>query len=482
MQNRFSKVLLLLVILAVSSGCVNKPQATPADDKEPIINSLSVTPQLGTREEVVLVEPAIKITVDAVETERVDFFIAPAGEESLGESFWVDEKGEDGWSAEYSLPLTNTEYKITVKAYYKDKCTEKSLVVLAEEKKVSENNPAKEQPVELLSEGKKIAQLREVKGMPKYFLAQAWLDNSRFYGQTGTRPVLVNANNFSYKTLKVTSWQSHHSPDGKYISYLNEQGINIVSLDGSSKRWFQPQQNQSFQGNLAGGIWSPDSSKLLFWLEKEWDSLFMVYDLKTSGIKRVNTSLEGYFLTTQAGWIDNDRILFTTKAAVKKDGTAASSSGYRSDLAVADLRDDSYQLITSADDGVFIQGIQIVDHTTAVCQINDGGNTPSSYVFVNLNGSNHKLIPIKNSSKLNVSADGRLAYLTNQSKAGKNQTATLVVEGQNGKIQLAKIKYETISGPFWSPDGKHLLFSITYNKPLEKGFQEEYKTYLVKFK
>ena len=218
-------------------------------------------------------------------------------------------------------------------------------------------------------------------------------------------------------------------------------------------------------------------------MEDEWDSYYLLYDLTQDNIRRIKTNLEGYFLTSIVGWIDDNRILFNTRARSKKDGSGeVSSSGYRSDLAIADLRDDSYRLITSADDGVFIEGIQIVDHTTAVCQINNGANTPSSYVFVNLDGSNHKLIPIKNSSKLNVSADGRLAYLTNQSKAGKNQTATLVVEGQSGKVQLAKINYETISGPFWSPDGKRLLFSITYNKPLEKGFQEEYKTYLIKFK
>jgi hypothetical protein len=236
---------------------------------------------------------------------------------------------------------------------------------------------------------------------------------------------------------------------------------------------------------LQGGILSPDSNKLLFWMENEWDSYFLFCDLTTNEIKRINTSLEGYFLTTTIGWIDNSKILFSVKARLNKDGSQSSSmSGCRSDLAVANLDNDSYTLITSSQDGVFLKGVQILDENTAVAQINNDGDTPSSYVFVNLSGNNYQLIPVKNATRLAVSqVDKQLAYLTNHGRSRGNRTANLIVEDRTGKIRLAKITYDSIAGPFWSPNGKWLLFSITYNRPVEgggKGYLNEYKTYLCK--
>jgi Tol biopolymer transport system component len=483
LPKHLKKILILLIALLVASGCFRKGKVPPLEETQPVINSISIEPQLEVREELIIVEPNIKINVDASDAERVDFFANEASKEEIGQSIWIDENGGDGWTADYSLPQPNVKFKITIRAYYKDKTAEEVVYILTEEKEDREDL-INEQPVELTENGGKIARLQEVKGLPKYFLAQGWVDNSRFFGQTGTTPIFVNSSSFGYKTMRVKSWQSYLSPDGKWLSYLNEQGINIMAIDGSSKRRFQPQENSSLSGQLAGGVWSPGSDKLLFWLQKEANADYLIYDLKTSSIKQVNTDLEGYLDADLVGWIDNNRILFNTRAWIKKDGSGESPSGCRSDLAVANLDNDSYTLITSSQDGVFLKGVQILDENTAVAQINNDGDTPSSYVFVNLSGNNYQLIPVKNATRLAVSqVDKQLAYLTNHGRSRGNRTANLIVEDRTGKIRLAKITYDSIAGPFWSPNGKWLLFSITYNRPVEgggKGYLNEYKTYLCK--
>lgn len=483
MSKYFSKILILFLVLTAAAGCTPEGNKSQKTEDYPVISSISIEPQLGYKAETVLVEPNFKITVEVSPAERVDFFIADAEDEELGQSIWIDENGSDGWTADYTLPLPNKEFKITVRANYQNKSAEKSIIVLTEEKDEVNSDLINETAIRLTETGEKIARLKEVTGLPKYFLSQAWVDKSRFFGQTGTTPLIVNSNNFSYKTLRVNSWQGYPSPDGKSLAYLNEQGINIISLDGSYKRRFQPQDNSSLAGTLAGGVWSPDSSKLLFWLEEEWDSNYLIYDLKTSSIKKVETKLGGYYLTSLVGWVDNNRILFNTRAWLSKDGERESWSGLRSDLALASLRNNSYTLITSAQDGVFMKGVQILDQNTAVCQINNEGDNPSSYLFVSLDGNNHQLIPVKNATRLHVSPSTKqLAYLTNHGKSRGNQTANLVIQNQSGKIRLAKISYETISGPFWSPNEKWLLISLTHNKPAEegkKGYKKEYKTYLL---
>ena len=118
--------------------------------------------------------------------------------------------------------------------------------------------------------------LHRVEGLPEYFLAEGWLDEENFFGLTGTHCLSINLLGKGTRSLGKNAWSAQISPDGRKLSYLDENGINLINTDGSGYKFLWPEDESgvAFESRPAGGIWSPDGEKILCWYEHEWNCDF----------------------------------------------------------------------------------------------------------------------------------------------------------------------------------------------------------------
>lgn len=335
-------------------------------------------------------------------------------------------------------------------------------------------------------------ELKVVDGVPKYFLAKGWLDGRSILGITGTNPIRFNLDTGDYSTLGFTAWDVRPSPDGSWVSYLKEDGVSVARVDGTSKKHLWPTRKPSAEEAAAGdadpggGIWSPSATKLLVWYEHEWDTDFFVVDRDSGKERRLSTRRDGYFLTGPVGWLDEDRLVFTTRASVKKDGMGGYSHGYRSDLALYDLRDDSYRLITNAEDGEFIEGLSTGEHGIVFRRHWEGKKSPTVGVMDAAGSLKWEEAfgesPGYPSGHPALSPNGDLACAVRVKKSDEvNHEYHLVVHSCGGRSVVAKMLVgDHLAGPFWSPDGRQLLLSFSYGAPAEGGYQSRYATLVLR--
>lgn len=325
-----------------------------------------------------------------------------------------------------------------------------------------------------------------IEGLPKYLLAKGWLSQRLALGMTGTNPIRFNVDTGSYWALGLTAWDISSSSDGSWVSYLKEDGVWVARADGKSAKRLWPAQwppaggEQAGDGNPGGGIWSPDGGRLLVWYQHEWDADFFVVD-SSGQEKRLATRLDDYFLTSPVGWLDAERLVFTTRAAAKKDGTGEYSHGYRSDVAVYDLRDDSYRLITDAEDGEFIEGLSAGSRGIIFQRRREAGK-PSTLGVMDATGKVEWEEAFGNVINPSFSSNGDLAYVVTGGKIDeRNHEYRLVVHSCGSRSEVAKlIVGDHLSGPFWSPDGRELLLSFSYGAPAGTGYHDRYVTLTIR--
>jgi hypothetical protein len=194
-------------------------------------------------------------------------------------------------------------------------------------------------------------------GLPRYFHLEGALDDDTLVGLTKGKPFIYSIQKRDYRIIsEANGWNLWISPDKKSLAYNNEQGIAIIDIEsGKSQMVLSTEEMVKFSAEVdLYPEWGYDSKSFLLIEQHEWDSFYHMMDLTSGTIKKLNTDLEGYFLTEMNSWLDEHRILFSIRANAKQDGTSDYTSvGYRSDLAVYDLRNHQFKRITEVEDDEF---------------------------------------------------------------------------------------------------------------------------------
>ena len=194
--------------------------------------------------------------------------------------------------------------------------------------------------------------------------------------------------------------------------------------------------------------------------------------------------MEGYFLTSPAGWIDDSRLLFNIKASRKKDGTQEYSHGYRGDLAVYDLLAGTYEIITGAEDGEFIEATDL-NSSIIVFRRYYGEGADLTHGVMDYSGQVLWEKDLGRVLSLSLSPDGgKMACLVEEEEAiDSNAGVKLVVkEGEQEKEITSFLVGDHLKGPFWSPDGDRILLSFSSRLPAEEpasSFKTSYSTFSI---
>ena len=196
--------------------------------------------------------------------------------------------------------------------------------------------------------------LRVLEDLPEAFRPAAWLSGNRFVGMAKGGLALVDAATGKHRSVGPEPWDLAASPKGDRVLVVAGDRLRVVTADGG-EAFTLPASGPSGQV-LAGGLWAPDGSRLLVWETTEWDAEYYLLQAEAGAQPRpVPTRLDGYFLTSPAGWLPDGRVLFVTRASARRDGTREYTSGYRSDLAVYDPESGEYRLVTGVEDGVYLE-------------------------------------------------------------------------------------------------------------------------------
>lgn len=332
------------------------------------------------------------------------------------------------------------------------------------------------------------SQLQVVEGLPKYFRAAGWIDLRTIFGLVGATPVVYNLESGSISYPGIPAWSARLSPNRKYFSYIEEGGVYVTGIDGRGNRHIWPPQ-EAFEGggHHGGGVWSPSGEKLLVWFQYEWDGEYFVCSLQgEEDAYKLKTYLEGYFLTTAVGWVDEQRLIFNTRANVMKDGTQDYTFGYRSDLAVYDLKTGSFRLISNSNDGEFLEGLSVCPRGIFFLRWFGRNETRDdfSYGLMDLTGRVIWESPFYRSAYFSLSPDGRsTACLVEIGRSELNPVYTLLLLSQGKTLPVAELKFgEQFSEVFWCPEGKKMLISFTAAVPQDDppdSYRQQHYTLII---
>lgn len=330
-------------------------------------------------------------------------------------------------------------------------------------------------------------------GLPDYFTLQGWIDKDRLFGLAGEKPVIYNLKTGTYRSLDIRAINALLSPNSKLLAYQNENDISIVSIDGSINKEITTLKDIIKTSALVSVnpmlcSWSPDGKKLLFSLQYEWDADYYVFNIENKKTKKVNTHLKDYFLTSFAGWFDNEKIIFNTRANRMLNGKQEYNFGYRSDIAVANLTNNDFYLLTSAEDGVFYEAISILPskiyfrrYLKEKDEYYFGFINPQTLSVKYLDG----IAP--DFSNLYPSPQNNYFILSKTpTNLFMNSMASIYLKvGENEPEPFLHLRYNDRKPHFiWSPGGTKIAFTISIAVPrdyLNKSYITRYQTYLFQF-
>ncbi len=201
------------------------------------------------------------------------------------------------------------------------------------------------------------------------FQPVAWLEGTRrVAGIQGDRLILLDLTNNQIKILARPAWEATVAPNGKVITFLNEQGVWTINSDGSGQQLIMGKYLGRYgEGSLSLGSWAVDSSKFLIINVYEWNADVLQVELAATkqplatsilpaGVKLLELGTEGEFLTFPVAWLGSGEILLQKHWAAKQDGTKEyTEAGYRSDLALFRPGQPKFNYLTHSIDGEFVQ-------------------------------------------------------------------------------------------------------------------------------
>ena len=241
----------------------------------------------------------------------------------------------------------------------------------------------------------------------------------------------------------------------------------------------------SGEGDPAGPmIWSPDGASVLLAWSAEWESSYALVDAATSATRPLSTHAEGYYLTEAWGWLDDARILFSTQAVRDPRGRSeySESGGYRSELAVFDVRDSTYRIVTSVPDGVMLRPLaRWREGEILVGERARGARRYRRYWLYDVREWSRRPVLLPAASGVRVHDSTRVLLL--EAVEGQAGPATARVHLWTGADRPVLPLVEVRDGDVaWSLDGRRIAFTTTTDEPTPGSpgsFQTGYHAYVL---
>jgi hypothetical protein len=342
-------------------------------------------------------------------------------------------------------------------------------------------------PVVLAPEAEEDWRLREIDHVPRYFQLSGWKDASTLFGRAGCNPVEVRVDAAEYVAWDVAACgDAVLAPGGTRLAWGDGQGaIRVGERGGPQRLVFDPATAApAGEGDPTGLIlWSQDGRKILTSRAQEWESSYALIDVASGGITPLSTRLDGYFLTA-AAWLDPDRVLFTTQASRALDGTSEyrESGGYRTDLAVYDLRNGAYRRVTAAPDSVHLHPLGRWGDREILVGERGSGRAIERYWAYDTDRWSRRAVDGLPAGTHAVIADSTRVLVVDANGAGADATHTrLLLRDRGTVVPLADI-YARPGAIVWSPDGRRLALTTTVEEPAHDapgGFVTRYVAHLI---
>lgn len=311
-------------------------------------------------------------------------------------------------------------------------------------------------------------QYSTIQHVPDNFQGYGWADSSHIIGSS-----LINDG--PVKAVYVTD---PNSSDLFLLAELLDRFV--ISPDGSTMAWAAQGEiwlrntldsdikediiDFSFYDDMypyLSPLFSPNGNQLLVGMVHEWDTNFFIVDLNSKEIEQLSIRLAGYFLNSAVGWLDEDRILFTTRASVDLEGQSEYGSGYRQDLAIYDLKEKTYNKFTSAADHIFLTPLLIMEEQKLLVLEEGREEQHSDRLWIyDVNDGSRQEVGISAIQALAHPDETTVALITDIQWDGWNHQYEIALwDRKTGSIS----PFLTITGNdlnwSWSPDGDKLLIS-----------------------
>ncbi len=373
--------------------------------------------------------------------------------------------GEESFTGAVALPQEGEIYTVTIEAIdINGKVHTVTMDVAYGEKKA----------YQLLQKDYQIVEaMNQIEGA----VALGWADN-KIYGYTSAyspeKRLVVKELGGAFHDTLITTKEASVSPDGRLAAYYENNALQIKVLGSIEENKVWPIQREDWDNlwNREGSLWSPDSKKLLFWIQHEWDAEYFIADIEKNTVTPIKTTLGQYYSTTALGWADNNNIIFTAVSAAPKDGQEEYGGNYRWDLTAYHVNDNRYIQLSQARDGEYYQGLSLSPQGV-LYRYHEEENENQHFGLMDMKGRILWQKPFKGLKMAAMDANGeKLAYLAENPDVLPEEeflNFILYIEAAGETRPVLKIDagYEDINTLVWSHEGSQLLLSFQYDH--EKG-------------
>jgi hypothetical protein len=326
-------------------------------------------------------------------------------------------------------------------------------------------------PVALAPEARAAWRVRELHHLPTYFQLSGWKDATTVFGRAGCNPVDLRIDAPQYITWNLNACgDAILAPDRLRIAWGDGKGVMRVGERGQRQRLiFDRVQNPNGEGDATGlAIWSPDGNRILTSWAAEWQSFYGIVDVTTAEITPLTTRLEGYFLTSAWDWLDADRILFTTQAARDSAGRSeySEAGGYRTDLAVYDLRDQSYRKATEVEDSVFLRPLGKWSSTELLVGEGRSRHLITRFWIYDTRNWARRAAPITATGSDALVADSSQILIIDRRSAPTGEIETRLMLWQRGGLAPLATVRGNPNKFAWSTDQQRIAIGTTIEAPV----------------
>ena len=197
-------------------------------------------------------------------------------------------------------------------------------------------------------------EVRTIDKAPARFRPAGWSDENVLWGLVGSRITRLNVDSVTAQAMSANAWSLHTAQDR--VSWRNEGGTWLLGDAGQPVRIAGAQADSltGFDGPPTV-LWSSDGSRALLGWHGEGGSRFQLLR-PGQAMQPIELRMPGYSGYSPVLWLDSARVLFQTVANGPLSGPPMHrESGWRSDLAVLDLRTGQFTRVTSVPDRIYLR-------------------------------------------------------------------------------------------------------------------------------
>lgn len=310
--------------------------------------------------------------------------------------------------------------------------------------------------------------VRPIPNAPRYFELHGWVTNDTLWGLAGGNPIDIHVRSGAGRPWGVRGVSGAvRSPDGTALGWADTAGVWTMRRGGRPRRVLS---FASLSDRPAGDppnsvMWSPNGRRLLTWWAEEWTSTYALVDTSNGSMEVLATRLPGYMLPGAELWLDDRRILFTTRATGRKGGEPEyRESGWRGDLAVLDLATHQYTRVTDVPDDVGL-GVMAAWGDTVLALRRTQNEPLATFVVFDTQTWRETPSRLPRGTKAAASRDGaRIAVF----RADDVLSQVLIRSRRPGIPHVAPVLIPgRITGAAWAPDGRALAVSTMAEEPVE---------------